>query len=169
MDRFLRIFTLLAAAFLACSCADRIKDIKLNSCSVSSFIPTSLRSAEGTILLEIDNPSMQFTVSGIEGTLFYRDEELATYTADPVTIKARCTDSYTLNCRAELSPSMPLTKLMGLAAGLDSEYLTTDIRAKAKLKNGISKKLDFNKLPVKALLGKMRSGQKAETSERSTI
>ncbi len=169
MDRFLRIFTLLAAVILACSCADRIKDIKLNSCSVSSFASVSLRSAEGTLLLEIDNPAMQFTISEIEGTLFYRDEELASYTAEPLTIKARCTESYSLKCRAELSPEMPLAKLMGLAVGLDPEYLTTDIRAKAKLKNGISRKLDFKSLPVKALLGKMRSGQKAETIEGAAI
>lgn len=157
MRNVIKILAALTVAFLVYSCSmDRVKDIKLKSCSIESVALTGLRSAGGTLLLEIDNPAMQFTLSDLQGTLYYNGEELATYTAEPVTIKGKSTESYPVQCEATLSPSVSLARLMSLAGGIDMEQLTTDIQAKATLKKGLSKTLTYKGLPLKKLLDKAK-------------
>lgn len=148
--RILVIFAAIAMVVLS-SCS-KISQIEVKSCSVASVSLSGLRGVVGQLLLEVDNPALQFTLEDIEGVLYYKGEEYVNYNADPVTINARTTAVYPLDCKASLSPNVSLLQLMSLARQFDLADFTTDIHAKVRLKSGAAKGFTFKDIPIKDLL-----------------
>ncbi len=164
MIRILRTAAAVLAVLLLCSCANRLERIELVSCEVGSMSVTSLHSARGTLNLEIRNPSLRFTVSDIEGTLYFEGREMARYSAEPVTVKAHRTATYPVECEITLSSSFSLGMLMSIAGNLDPDKFSTDISARAGIKGGPSKRIERTGVPLKKLLDKAGYGKKAVTA-----
>ena len=148
-----RIITLLVAvvALFLTGCS-KIQQIEMKSCTVSSLSMTGLRGIKGQLLLEIDNPALQFTLSDIEGVLYYKGEEYVSYSADPIEVSARTSAVYPLDCRATLLPSVSFLQVLALARNFDMGDFTTDIHAKVKLKSGVAKGFTFKDIQIKDLL-----------------
>lgn len=164
MIRLFRTAAVVLTVLLLCSCANRLERIELVSCELGSISMTSLHSAKGTLNLEIRNPAMKFTVSDIEGTLYFEGREMAQYSADPVTIRAHRTETYPVECEITLSSSFSLGMLMSMAGSFDPSKITADISARAGMKAGPSKKIERKGVPLKKLLDKAGYGKKADAA-----
>ena len=85
-----RILTISAilALLLTASCS-KIKQIELKSWAVQEVSLKGSRGADATLLLEIDNPAMQFTLSDVEGVLYWQGNEYVRFSALPITVEAQ--------------------------------------------------------------------------------
>lgn len=148
--RLLTIISTLALLVL-CSCS-KIKQIELKSCSVASISMSGLRGVTAQLLLEIDNPALQFTLSDVDGVIYYKGEEYGTYTAGPIEVKGKTCAVYPLDCKASVSPNVSLLELVSLAKSIDMEQVTTDINVRITLKKGVSKHFKIKDLHINDLL-----------------
>ena len=127
------LLALLPFLVTGCSGVRKIKDIQVKSVGVKYITPTSQRSAEGVLLLEIDNPAMGFTLSDVDGTIKLQNREMGTFTAGELPLQARSIQVYELPCTATLSESVSLLEVLTLISRRSLEGFTADIRLHAKL------------------------------------
>lgn len=142
---------LILAVLPGCSGVRKIKDIQVKSVGVKYITPTSQRSAEGVLLLEIDNPAMDFTLSDVDGTLKLENREMARFTAGELPLQGRSVQVYELPCTATLSESVSLLEVLTLISRRSLEGFTADVRLHAQLKNGMGKTLEFKDLDIEKM------------------
>lgn len=145
---------LAAAAFQGCASLAKVKDIRVTSCGVESYSLRGLRSVGAVLALGIDNPSLAFKVTSLNGVLKYKGEDFASYTADTLDVDARCVKVYDLPCTATLTESVSLMQVMQIAGKGSLDGFTTDIEAKVKLRNGAGKTLRFKDIDLQKLADK---------------
>lgn len=144
------ILVVLAGTVLAgCS---KVKDIKVTSCGIESLTPKGFRSVDAVLAIGIDNPAFAFRIEGLDGVVKYKGEELATYTADTISVDGRCVKVYDLPCSATLNDGIPLSRILSFLKKGDLEGFTTDIKARVKLRGGAGTTLKFNDLDLKKLM-----------------
>lgn len=149
-NRIITLLVALSAVFMT-GCSN-IRNIELKSCALDSISMAGLRGINATLLLEIDNPALQFGLEDIEGVLYRNGEEYVTYKADPIKVDARTCAVYPLPCSATLSPEVSLIQVLSMARNFNLEEFTTDIHAKLRLKNGVAKGFTFRDIPIKDLM-----------------
>ena len=140
MRRFRGILLLLCAATLLWSCGDikNVNNIKLSSCGVKYITPTSLRSMTGVLLLEIDNPSFNFTVSDVEGCVKFSDRKMLLFTAGEVPVQRHSIQVYELPCTVTLAEGASLLDILIVASKGNLKGLKADVDVQAALKkNGV--------------------------------
>ena len=143
---------LLACAILSgCSGLSKVKDIKVTSCGLESYSLKGLRSVDAVLAVGIDNPTFAFKVMDVSGTVKYKGEDFATYTADTISVDKKCTKVYDLPCTATLSDGISLAKLLQIAKKGDLEGFTTDVTATVKLKSGAGKTFRFKNIDLNKL------------------
>ena len=145
MKRFRGILLLVMLAFLASSCAiTRIKDIALVSTGVKYVVPTSTRSMDAMLLLEVDNPSLSFNVSDVTGTLRHGDRQLAHFVSGQTAIQGKSHQTYELPCTITLADGVSLLDVLIYASRRNAlEGLKMDVNLRATLKNGLHKVLEY--------------------------
>lgn len=151
MRRFLTAISAVIIAVFLTGCS-KISQIEMKSCSIDSISLEGLRGINATLLLEIDNPALQFTLSDIEGVVYRNGEEYVYYQADPIAVSARTSAVYNLPCSATLAPSVSLMQVLSLVRNFNIEEYTTDIHAKVRLKSGVAKGFTFRDIPIKDLM-----------------
>lgn len=139
-----RLHILLAAAVLllgvASSCGvSRIRDISLSSFGIKYIVPTSARSMEGVLLLEIDNPALSFTASDIEGLVRLEEKALLHFTAGPLPLEGKTVQVYELPCTVTLDEGASLLELVRIASRRSLEGLEADVNVHVATKNGTLK------------------------------
>jgi len=145
-----RIFLAVALALglvLSAGCS-KVKDIKVTSCSLESFSPRGLRSVDAVLAIGIDNPSVAFRITSLEGVVKYNGEDFATYTADTVSVDRKSSKVYDVPCSAVLSESVTLMKALSIISNGDLEGFTTDVKAKVKLKGGAGTTLNYKDIDL---------------------
>ena len=149
MKTIRNILLVFAVAFLASSCAiSRIKDIALVSTGVKYVVPTSTRSMDAMLLLEVDNPSVNFNVSDVTGTLRHGDRELAHFVSGQTGIQGKSHQVYELPCTVALSEKVSLLDLLAIAARRSMEGMTVDVKLRVSLQGGKGTTLTFNGLDL---------------------
>ena len=145
MKRIRSILLLVLVAFMASSCAiSRIKDIALVSTGVKYAVPTSTRSMDAMLLLEVDNPSVNFNVSDVTGTLRHGDRELAHFVSGQTAIQGKSHQVYELPCTSTLADGVSLLDVLIYASRRNAlEGLKMDVNLRATLKNGLHKVLEY--------------------------
>ena len=147
------ILFLLSCMLLLGGCsARRIKDIKLQRCTIESLTPVGLHAIKAQLALDVENPAMRFTLEDVEGLIMYQGTPIVRFVADPFTIMGRTTAVYSVPCNANLVEGVSLMNLMSIASRSSLSDFTTDIHAKVKLKGGARKSFDFKDVPVDRLL-----------------
>lgn len=139
MKALRHIGIILVAALLACSCGmSKIKDISLVSASIKYAVPTSLRSMDAKLLLEINNPSIGFSVQEVSGTVRYNNKELAHIVTGPVDLQGKSQQVYELPCTVTLAEGASLLDILVVASKRSLSGLKADIDIQAALKkNGV--------------------------------
>jgi hypothetical protein len=145
---------LLAALFAVlpgCSGVRKIKDIQVKSVGVKYLTPTSTRSVDAVLLLEIDKPAMGFILSDVDGTVKLGPREMGTFTAGELPLQGRSVQIYELPCTATISESVSLLEVLALISKGSLEGFTADVRLHAQLRNGMGKTLEFKDLDIEKL------------------
>ena len=143
---------LLCAATLCLSGCGDIRDLEVTSVQVESIAPNGLRGVNVWLAVGIDNPAFQVGLSEIEGTLKLSGKVLGRMPMDPFTLRARSAEIYHLRTSLNIEQGVTLTEILSL---MDMETLNkcmVDVSVKATLKGGISKRLNFNDIPLTDLL-----------------
>ena len=144
------ILLLLAVSFLAGGCAiTRIKDIQLVSTGVKYVVPTSTRAMDAMLLLEVDNPSINFNVSDVTGCLRHGERVLAHFVSGQTSIQGKSHQTYELPCTITLADGVSLLDILIYASRRNMlEGLKMDIDLRASLKNGLNKVLEFHEIDL---------------------
>ena len=150
MKRFRGILMLLVVVIFFTGCNDikNINNIKLSSCGVKYITPTSLRSMTGVLLLEIDNPSLNFTVSDVEGCVKFSDRKMLLFTAGEVPVQRHSIQVYELPCTVTLADKVSYLDLMAIAAKSSYEGLTADVDLRVTLKSGVGTTLHYKDIDL---------------------
>ena len=150
MKAIRHILLLLATALAVSSCAvTKIKDISLVSTGVKYVVPTSTRSMDAMLLLEVDNPSIHFNVSDVTGTLRHGDKALAHFVSGQTSIQGKSHQVYELPCTITLADGVSLLDILVYAARTNKlEGLKMDVDLRSALKNGLSKVLEFHEIDL---------------------
>jgi hypothetical protein len=145
MKALRHILLLVCVLFFASSCAiTRIKDITLVSTGVKYVVPTSTRSMDAMLLLEVDNPSVNFNVSDVTGTLRHGERELAHFVSGQTAIQGKSHQVYELPCTVTLADGVSLLDVLVYASRRNAlEGLKMDVNLRATLKNGLHKVLEY--------------------------
>ncbi len=142
----------MALCLAGCKDIQNIKNIKVTSVAVETVSPNGLRGMTVGLAVGVDNPSFHVDLSEINGALKLSGKVLGRVTMDPFTLHGKSAEIYHLKAAVTIEPGVTLSEL---AALLDMETLNqcmVDVSARATLKNGLSKVLNFNDIPVKDLL-----------------
>ena len=142
----------MALCLTGCKDIQNIKNIKVTSVAVETVSPNGLRGMTVGLAVGVDNPSFNVDLSEINGALKLSGKVLGRVTMDPFTLHGKSAEIYHLRAVVTIEQGVTLSELATL---LDMETLNqsmVDVSARATLKNGLSKVLNFNDIPVKDLL-----------------
>lgn len=149
MRKRVHVLVLAAVVLLAGGCGiSKIKDLSVTSVGVKYLVPTSARSLDAVLLLGLDNPSVTFTLSDVEGTVKYFDRELASFTTGELPVQARSVQVYELPCSATLADRVSFLDLLALGSKKSLDGMTVDIKLHVKLKGGAGKTLTFDRIDL---------------------
>lgn len=153
--RRILLVALSAVALCLAGCKDvqNIKNIKVTSVALESITPYGLRGVTASIAVGMDNPSFSVDLSEIEGALKLSGKVLGRMAMDPFTLHGKSSEMYHLSANVTIEPGVGLGEILSL---LDMETINkcvVDVSVKATLKNGLTKVLTFNDIPVKDLIG----------------
>lgn len=130
------------------SACSSVKDINVSSFAVKSVSLSGLKAVKAVLALGIDNPTVGFTISNLNGVIKNNGNEFATFSAGKLPVLKRSNKVYPLSCDGALAKDVGLLDLMKLAGGKDFSGMTVDLSVKVKLKCGIGKTLRFKDLKV---------------------
>ncbi len=136
----------------SCSGIKKLEELRITSAKIDKIVPNGLRGAELGLLLGIDNPGTQITLSEISCDVKRFGKVLGKVALDPVTIKAKTEEVHDLDMDVTLGDGTTILDLGGLLNKGALEELTVDVRTKVKIKGGVSKNLVYNDLPLKELI-----------------
>lgn len=155
--RYLRIAILAAVLASTAGCVNFSK-LKVSSFHIDSVTPSGLRSVAGTASVTVDNPSREFAIYDVAGTVDYDGRILGSFTIDPVTVRARTEATYTLDGDMTLDRSVSIMGILSFADGMDFDRMTVDVSLMVKAKGGAPKKIRMDDVPVKQIVDVIRSG-----------
>lgn len=143
------VFVALSLLLSGCSKFTQIRPV---SAEIESMMPSGLRSVVVNIRTEIDNPAPQVTLTDINGDLEYSGKILGRVAVDPFILKAKSTDVYSLRATVTLDQQASLMDVLALTRENAMDDCMANIYFKVTLKGGISKKMAFEKVPLKSLM-----------------
>lgn len=150
--RLARLLAFAAILLSAASCA-RFQDIKITSCSLGSVSIRGFNGADAVLNVEIDNPTMAFTVSDIDGAVIYAEADTAIFLkGGPVDVQRRCIQTYQVPVSATMGPSTSLLQLADVVSSGDYTGYDLDVTLTVSLKNGITRTVSLGRKPINELM-----------------
>lgn len=143
------LLAIISAFSILTSCADT-KDIKITSFEIVSVTPKGMDGLDALVKIGINNPSVSFEVSDLVGTLKLEGAPCLSITADQLIVSGKTIKVYSVPLQGKMSEGFNPFQLLRIINGysLDFDKLTVDVSAKASLRGGIGKKLEFNDLKI---------------------
>jgi len=136
---FRHIGIFLAAALLVCSCGlSKVKEIAITNVGIAYIVPTSARSVDAKLLLEINNPARSVAVQEVTGTIRYNEKPIAHFTTGPLELQGKTEGTYELPCTVVLDEGASLLEVLLIAGKGSLEGLKADVDIQGALKkNGV--------------------------------
>ena len=143
------VLALALVALTASSCAiTKLKDIALLSTGVKYIVPTSARSLDAMLLLEVSNPSVPINVTSVSGNIRYGERVLAHIASGQTAINGKSVQVYELPCTVTLAQGVSLLDVLAFASRRKLDGLKMDLDVTAALRNGLSKTLPFTDIDL---------------------
>lgn len=147
-----------SALLVLAGCADikKLKDLQVESVSLEDFKPRGLRGATVTLLVEVDNPGAQLSLSEISADVEHSGKVLGKVAVDPFTLQGKTTDTYRLEAELSLAEG---TNVLDLGRLLDKkalEKMTVDVSADVRIRKGKTRTMKINDLPLKKLIDSVK-------------
>ena len=152
--RIKSMILVLAAVFVLSGCADikKLRNIEVESVSLENFRPRAFRGATLTLLVEVDNPGAQISLSEISADVEHSGKVLGKVAVDPFTLQGKTTDTYRLEAELSLAEGVNVFELGKLLDKKTLDNMTVDVSADVRIKKGKTRTMKFNDLPVKKLI-----------------
>ena len=143
-----------AALFVLAGCADikRLKDLEVESVKLENFKPRGLRGAILTLLVEVDNPGAQLSLSEISGEIEHSGKVLGKVAVDPFILQGKTADTYRLDLELSLAEGANILDLGALLDKKALERMTVDVSADVRINKGKARTMKINDLPLKKLI-----------------
>jgi hypothetical protein len=145
-------FVLLCAAVLCLSGCGDIRDLKVTSVEIENVALNGFRGVDVALAVGIDNPAFQVGLSEIKGSLKLSGKVLGRMTMDPFVLRARSAEVYHLKASLSIEQGVTLTEVLSLMDKQTLDKCLVDVSVVATLKGGVSKRLNFNDIPLTDLL-----------------
>jgi len=143
---------MLAAMLVFLAGCQKIKDIRITSAKITSLSVKGLKGADVSLAVGVFNPSVQISVSEIEGEVKHSGKIIGKLAMDPFTLQAKSAEIYHLRALVSLAEG---AGLRDLAVLMDEEALNeclVDITVRPSLKSGLAKTITLKNIPLKKLL-----------------
>lgn len=143
-----------AALLVLAGCADikRLKNLEVESVSLESFKPRGLRGATLTLLVEVDNPGTQVSLSEISADVEHSGKVLGKVAVDPFTLQGKTNDTYRLEAELSLAEGVSVLDLGRLLDKSALDKMTVDVSADVRIRKGRIRTMKINDLPLKKLI-----------------
>ncbi len=155
MKKSLKLLTVALAALCLVSCGKSFQDIKVTSCELVSLSPRGLSSLDATISLEVDNPTVQVTLTGMYAVAKMDGVPCLHFTADDLTLSPRSKEIYTIEVHGNIDDGFNPFQLLVLLQNRDMDLVTIDVKFRGTLKSGLGKDFEYKDIPLKDLLDKI--------------
>ena len=147
----LSLALLCAVTLCLTGCGD-IRDLEVTSVQIESITPNGLRGVNVGLAVGIDNPAFQVGLSEIEGSLKLSGKVLGRMNMAPFVLRARSAEIYHLEASLSIEQGVTLMEILSLTDMETLNKCMVDVSVKATLKGGVSKRLNFNDIPLTDLL-----------------
>lgn len=126
-------------------------DVRIVSVKVESVNMKGLRAGEAVLSVRVDNPAGKMTLEELIGVVKHSGKVLGNIALDPVTLKPRQTDDYSMNVRFELDKGVGVMYMLTFTDIRKLKECTIDLSARGKAA-GVKVKREYKDIPVKNLL-----------------
>jgi hypothetical protein len=126
-------------------------DVRIVSVKVESVNMKGLRAGEAVLSVRVDNPAGKMTLEELNGVVKHSGKVLGNIALDPVTLKPRQVDDYSMNVRFELDKSVGVMYMLTFTDIRKLKECTIDLSARGKAA-GVKVKREYKDIPVKNLL-----------------
>lgn len=126
-------------------------DVRIVSVKVESVNMKGLRAGEAVLSVRVDNPAGKMTLEELNGVVKHSGKVLGNIALDPVTLKPRQVDDYSVNVRFELDKSVGVMYMLTFTDIRKLKECTIDLSARGKAA-GVKVKREYKDIPVKNLL-----------------
>lgn len=126
-------------------------DVRIVSVKVESVNMKGLRAGEAVLSVRVDNPAGKMTLEELNGVVKHSGKVLGNIALDPVTLKPRQTDDYSMNVRFELDKGVGVMYMLTFTDIRKLKECTIDLSARGKAA-GVKMKREYKDIPVKNLL-----------------
>lgn len=126
-------------------------DVRIVSVKVESVNMKGLRAGEAVLSVRVDNPAGKMTLEELNGVVKHSGKVLGNIALDPVTLKPRQIDDYSMNVRFELDKGVGVMYMLTFTDIRKLKECTIDLSARGKAA-GVKVKREYKDIPVKNLL-----------------
>jgi len=143
------LVAVVAAGVSSCSLA-KLRKLDISSFGIKYVVPSSANSLSGVLLLGVDNPSISFTVTGLDGVIMCDGKPLVYVTAGELPVQKKSIQVYELPCTVTLAENVSYVNVLAtVGKRLPSlAGFTADADLHVKLKNGKGTTLKFRELDL---------------------
>lgn len=148
-----RLLLLVCAAVLSLVSCNKISEIRPTSFELESISPKGLSAIAVDFKLGIYNPAMQIALSDIFAEIVLDGKVVGNLSVAPFVMEAKSDKKYDLNALVALNKGFSIINLLPMMKDPESlKNAYVNVKVKATLKNGLSKELKWNEIPVEKLM-----------------
>lgn len=148
-----RLLLLVCVAIMSLVSCNKIREIRPTSFELVSVSPKGFYSADVDFKLGIHNPALQIGFSDIFAEVVLNGKVIGNVSVAPFVMEAKSDNVYDMNALLALNKGTSVLNLIPLLKSPDAmKNAHINLRVRATLKNGISKELVWNEIPVEKLI-----------------
>lgn len=148
-----RLLLLVCVAIMSLVSCNKIREIRPTSFELVSVSPKGFYSADVDFKLGIHNPALQIGFSDIFAEVVLNGKVIGNVSVAPFVMEAKSDNVYDMNALLALNKGTSVLNLIPLLKSPDAmKNAHINLRVRATLKNGISKELVWNEVPVEKLI-----------------
>lgn len=148
-----RLLLLVCVAIMSLVSCNKIREIRPTSFELVSVSPKGFYSADVDFRLGVHNPALQIGFSDIFAEVVLNGKVIGNVSVAPFVMEAKSDKVYDMNALLALNKGTSVLNLIPLLKNPDAmKNAHINLRVRATLKNGISKELVWNEVPVEKLI-----------------
>jgi len=168
MKHIARIFLFaVLVPLLLVSCKGKgFQDIAITSVRLVSIIPEGFNDVTALVEIGVHNPSVAFTLTGLDATARFQGQEALTASAKQILIPAHSDDVYQIPLQGRLAEGFNPFRLLRLLGDEASfEDITFDVRGRVSLRSGFGRNIEMLDIPLSDLLSGIQKEKDEKTLE----
>ena len=148
-----RLLLLVCVVIMSLVSCNKIREIRPTSFELVSVSPKGFYSADVDFKLGIHNPALQIGFSDIFAEVVLNGKVIGNVSVAPFVMEAKSDKKYDMNALVALNKGFSIINLLPMMKDPESlKNAYVNVKVKATLKNGLSKELKWNEIPVEKLM-----------------